>query len=78
MIAIDEIYNVSTTNTLSTLIQRTILHYLSGFQWKISVGGPDHLMTLGLDREVPAVTGVSRSVDGDPYACAYAVFKSGN
>ena len=33
------IYNVSTTNTLSTLIQRMFLHYLSGFQRKISVGG---------------------------------------
>ena len=59
-IAIDGIYNVSTTNTLSTLIQRTILHYLSGFQRKIPV---DHLMNLGLDREA---TAVSRSVDGDP------------
>ena len=38
MLAIDGIYNVPTRNTLSTLIQRTILHYLSGFPRKISVG----------------------------------------
>ena len=38
MLAIYGIYNVPTRNTLSTLIQRTILHYLSGFQRKISVG----------------------------------------
>ena len=38
MLAIDGIYNVPTRNTLSTMIQRTILHYLSGFPQKISVG----------------------------------------
>ena len=38
-LAIVGIYNVSTTNTLSTLIQRTILHYLSSFQRRISLGG---------------------------------------
>ena len=64
MLAIDGIYNVSTTNTLSTPIQGTILHYLSGFQRKI---GPirrrsDHLMNSGLDREI---TAASRSVDGE-------------
>ena len=61
MLAIDGIYNVPTRNTLSTLIQRTILHHLSGFQQKIRRQS-DHLMKLGLDREV---TAVSRSVDGD-------------
>ena len=38
-LAIVGIYNVSTTNTLSILIQRTILYYLSSFQRKISLGG---------------------------------------
>ena len=60
MLAIDWIYNVSTTNTLSTLIRRTILHYLSSFQWSVN------FMNLGLDREITAVDRSSRSVDGDP------------
>ena len=57
------IYNVSTTNTLSTLIERMLLHYLSSFPAEDIRRQSDHLMNFGLDREV---TAVSRSVDGDP------------
>ena len=57
------VYNVSTTNILSTLTPRMILHYLSGFSAEYIRWRSDHLMNLGLDREV---TAVSRSVDGDP------------
>ena len=39
VLAIDGIYNLSTTNTLLSLTPRTMLHYLSGFQRKLSVGG---------------------------------------
>ena len=74
MIAIDGIYNEYFVDTDSE-DDPTLFEW---FPVEDIRRRSDHLMTLDVDREVPAVTGVSRSVDGDPRACAYAVFKSGN
>ena len=70
MLAIDGIYNVPTRNTLSTLIQRTILHYFQCFPAEDIRMQSDHLMNLGLDCEV---TAVSQSVDGDVATCVTRV-----
>ena len=69
MIAIDGTYNEYSVDTDSE--DDPIL-----FEWFPAEDirrRSDHFMTLGLDCEVPAVTGVSRSVDDNPRACAYAV-----
>ena len=61
--AIYGIYTVSTTNTLCTLIQRTILHYLSSFQRNISIGGQlIWWIWASIARKLPPIGRVNQSM----------------